>query len=306
MAAAAPEPGVVGMLGDLFTRAVSSPWLWRIAISLAIALVGLWLARVLSRALDRGMARFGVEAILRDFLRNLTYAIALVVVMVAALDSLGVPTTSLLAVLGAAGLAIGLALKDSLSNIASGVMLIVLRPFRAGDHVIAAGEEGIVSEVRIFQTRLRAFDQRMIILPNSQITTAPIINYTSLPTRRLEITVGVGYEDDLKRAQQILMGIAKANPLILADPAPFVQVVSLGESSVDLKLFAHCKNMDFGDARSQLIEAVRNQIIESGLSIPYPQRDLHVYHHNPDGTPLTDIITRSVADDGDVRADGAT
>ena len=275
-------------------------WGLRLLAALLILLVGMWLAKRLSTGLERVLGRAHVDSTLIGFLRNVSYAAMLVLVFVTVLTSLGVPQTSMLAVLGAAGLAVGLALRDSLSNIASGVMLIVLRPFRAGDHVIAAGEEGIVSEVRIFQTRLRAFDQRMIILPNSQITTAPIINYTSLPTRRLEITVGVGYEDDLKRAQQILMGIAKANPLILADPAPFVQVVSLGESSVDLKLFAHCKNMDFGDARSQLIEAVRNQIIESGLSIPYPQRDLHVYHHNPDGTPLTDIITRSVADDGDV------
>lgn len=281
-------------------------WGLRLLAALLILLVGMWLAKRLSTGLERVLGRAHVDSTLIGFLRNVSYAAMLVLVFVTVLTSLGVPQTSMLAVLGAAGLAVGLALRDSLSNIASGVMLIVLRPFRAGDHVIAAGEEGIVSEVRIFQTRLRAFDQRMIILPNSQITTAPIINYTSLPTRRLEITVGVGYEDDLKRAQQILMGIAKANPLILADPAPFVQVVSLGESSVDLKLFAHCKNMDFGDARSQLIEAVRNQIIESGLSIPYPQRDLHVYHHNPDGTPLTDIITKSVADDGDVRTDGAT
>lgn len=281
-------------------------WGLRLLAALLILLVGMWLAKRLSTGLERVLGRAHVDSTLIGFLRNVSYAAMLVLVFVTVLTSLGVPQTSMLAVLGAAGLAVGLALRDSLSNIASGVMLIVLRPFRAGDHVIAAGEEGIVSEVRIFQTRLRAFDQRMIILPNSQITTAPIINYTSLPTRRLEITVGVGYEDDLKRAQQILMDIAKANPLILADPAPFVQVVSLGESSVDLKLFANCKNMDFGDARSQLIEAVRNQIIDSGLSIPYPQRDLHVYHHNPDGTPLTDIITRSVADDGDVRADGAT
>lgn len=281
-------------------------WGLRLLAALLILLVGMWLAKRLSTGLERVLGRAHVDSTLIGFLRNVSYAAMLVLVFVTVLTSLGVPQTSMLAVLGAAGLAVGLALRDSLSNIASGVMLIVLRPFRAGDHVIAAGEEGIVSEVRIFQTRLRAFDQRMIILPNSQITTAPIINYTSLPTRRLEITVGVGYEDDIKRAQQILMGIAKANPLILADPAPFVQVVSLGESSVDLKLFANCKNMDFGDARSQLIEAVRNQIIDSGLSIPYPQRDLHVYHHNADGTPLTDIITRSVADDGDVRADGAT
>jgi small-conductance mechanosensitive channel len=224
----------------------------------------------------------------------------LVLVIITALSAIGVPSTSMFALLGAAGLAVGLALKDSLSNIASGVMLIVLRPFRVGDHVIAAGQEGTVLEVRIFQTRLRAFDQRVIILPNSEVTTAPIINYTSLPTRRMEIAVGVGYDDDLQRAQEILLRIAHENPMVMDDPAPFVQVTELGESSVNLKLFATCKNDDFGDAKSALTQAVRNELIGNGLSIPYPQRDLNVYHHNADGKPLGEVITRSVADDGDI------
>lgn len=300
MAVAAPDPGAVGLLGDLFARAVSSPWLWRIVIALAIALAGLWLARLLSKALDRVMTRFGVEMILRDFLRNLAYAIALVVVLVAALDALGVPTTSLLAVLGAAGLAIGLALKDSLSNIASGVMLIVLRPFRDGDYVQAAGLEGIIEEVRIFQTRMRTLDNRLIVLPNSLITTAPIINFTAKPHRRIDIPVGVGYDDDLKQAKAVLLKLANDHPLVLDEPAPSVIVSKLSESSVDLILLAWTKTKDFGETRSDLTEAVRTEIIGNGLNIPYPQRDLHVYHHNGDGTPLTDIITKGVADDGDV------
>jgi small-conductance mechanosensitive channel len=118
----------------------------------------------------------------------------------------------------------------------------------------------------------------------------------------MDISVGVGYDDDLKRAQQILLDIARNNSLILDDPAPFVQVVSLGDSSISLTLFAYAKNGDFGDAKSQVTEAIRNDIIGNGLNIPYPQRDLHVYHHNADGTPLTEIITRSVTDDGDVKA----
>lgn len=275
-------------------------WGLKLLAATVIFLVGMWLARRLSLGLERVLGRAHVDSTLSGFLRRTSYVAMMVLVLVTALTSLGVNPTSMLAVLGAAGLAVGLALKDSLSNIASGVMLIVLRPFRVGDHVIAAGQEGVVLEVRIFQTRLRAFDQRLIILPNSEVTTAPIINYSSLPTRRMEITVGIGYDDDLKRAQQILLGIAHANPLILEDPAPFVQVTNLGESSVELKLFAFAKNMDFGDAKSQVTESVRTEIIGNGLNIPYPQRDLHVYHHNADGTPLTEIITRSVADDGDV------
>lgn len=277
-------------------------WGLKLVAAAVIFLVGMWLARRLSLGLERVLGRTHVDTTLSGFLRRTSYAAMMVLVLVTALTSLGVNPTSMLAVLGAAGLAVGLALKDSLSNIASGVMLIVLRPFRVGDHVIAAGQEGVVLEVRIFQTRLRAFDQRVIILPNSEVTTAPIINYSSLPTRRMEISVGVGYDDDLKRAQQILLDIARDNQLILQDPAPFVQVVNLGESSVDLKMFAYAKNADFGDAKSQITESIRTDIIGNGLNIPYPQRDLHVYHHNADGTPLTEIITRSVTDDGDVAA----
>ena len=269
------------------------------ALAALIALLGWWLAKWVSRMLYRALSRAGVEPTLAGFLRNLAYAVLLVVVLITAMQKIGVSTTSLLAVLGAAGLAVGLAMKDSLSNIASGVMLIVLRPFRDGDSVQAAGMEGVIEEVRIFQTRMRTFDNRLIILPNSMITTAPIINFTAKPQRRIDILVGVGYDDDLKKAKDILLQIALDNDLVLKQPEPVVQVTRLSESSVDLTLFAWTKTKDFGDTKSQLTEAVRTQIIGNGLNIPYPQRDLHVYHYNSDGTPLTEIITRSVADDGD-------
>lgn len=270
------------------------------ALAALILLAGLWLARSVSRMLERALARGGVESTLAKFLRNVSYAGMVIVVVIASLQKLGVPTTSVLAVLGAAGLAVGLALKDSLSNIASGVMLIMLRPFREGDAVQAAGLEGVVEEIRIFQTRLRTYDNRAIILPNSSITGAPIINFTAKPQRRIDILVGVGYDDDLKLAREILLKIAQDNPQVLAEPAPFVQVSKLGESSVDLTLFAWTQTRDFGETRSQLIEAVRTDIIGNGLNIPYPQRDLHVYHHHADGTPLGKVLAKSVVDDGDL------
>lgn len=276
--------------------------LTRWAIALIILLLGLWLSRWVSRLLDRALQRGGVEATLTGFLRNVSYAIMVVVVVIAALQKIGVPTTSVLAVLGAAGLAVGLALKDSLSNIASGVMLIMLRPFREGDAVQAAGLEGVVEEIRVFQTRLRTYDNRAIVLPNSMITNAPIINFTAKAQRRIDVAVSVGYHDDLRQAREILLALAAANPLILDEPAPSLLVVKLAESGVDLMLHAWCNTRDFGEAKSQLIEAVRTEIFGHGLNIPYPQRDLHVYHHNGDGAPLGDIITRSVIDDGDVPA----
>ncbi|MBB3825681.1 mechanosensitive ion channel domain-containing protein [Xanthomonas arboricola] len=300
--AAAAKPAAVKTAEPAFNWS-TIPWAqyalnWGVA--LLIVVIGMWLAKQLSQWLHRVLSRARVEITLTNFLRNVVYALLLVLVFVSALSQIGVPPTSLIAVLGAAGLAVGLALKDSLSNIAAGVMLIVLRPMRDGDHVVIAGQEGIVDEIRIFQTRVRSFDERMITLPNSTITTAPIINYSTLPNRRLEVTVGVGYEDDLKRAQQLLLQIAKDNPNILESPAPFVQVTNLGESTVDLMLFAYATNGNFGAAKSTTLEQIRNQLLENGLSIPYPQRDLHVYHHDADGKPISELLLKGVADDGDL------
>lgn len=262
---------------------LAQEWGLKLLAAVLIFLVGRWLARRFSTGLDRVMARAGVDATLGGFLRNIAYAVMLVLVIMTALTAIGVPTTSMFALLGAAGLAVGLALKDSLSNIAAGVMLIVLRPFRAGDHVVLAGQEGKVLEIRVFQTRLRASDNRMIILPNSSITTAPIVNYSSWPHRRIEVHVGVGYGDDLKLARAILLDIARDEPLVLDDPEPAVQVSNLGASSIDLDLFAFARNEDYGEARSRIIEAIRDRFRENGIDIPYPRSDLHVFRgHAPD------------------------
>ena len=274
-------------------------WGLKLLGALLILLVGMWLAKRLSAGLERVLGRAHVDSTLSGFLRNVSYAAMMVLVLVTALTSIGVPPTSMLAVLGAAGLAVGLALKDSLSNIASGVMLIMLRPFRDGDSVQIAGLEGTVEEVRIFQTRMRTADNRLIILPNSMITTAPIINFTAKPQRRIDIPLTVRYRDDPARAKEILLAIAAADPLVLKDPAPAVDIARLSESGMDMTLFAWAKTKDVGEAKNRIAEAVRRQLLSHGMSLPLPPRDLHVYHHNADGTPLTEIVTRSVADDGD-------
>lgn len=279
---------------------VAQGWALKLLGAVVILLLGMWLARRLSRTLDRTFERARMEATLRGFLRNIAYAAMLVIVIVAALQSLGVPTTSVMAVLGAAGLAIGLALKDSLSNIASGVMLIVQRPFHVGDFVQVAGLEGTVDQIRVFQTRMRTVDNRSVIIPNSLITTAPIINFTANPQRRIDLGVGVGYEDDLKAARSVLLEVANANPLVLAEPVPEALVTALAESSVNLELRAWVNTADYANARSGLIAAVRNGLVEHGLNIPYPQRDLHVYHRDADGRPLAEVLASSVADDGDL------
>jgi small-conductance mechanosensitive channel len=272
----------------LVVNAMSHQWAWRLLVGIAMAVVGLWLARWLARALDRLMIRFQMEPILRGFLRNLGYAIAVIVIMIAALDFIGVPTTSLLAVLGAAGLGIGLALKDSLSNIASGVMLIVLRPFHSGDHVLIAGNEGIVDQVRIFQTFLHTTDNRLIILPNSQITTAPIVNFSARGDRRLEVDFGLAYGDDLDRARQVMTKLAGENAFVSKKPAPDVIVSALTETRVMLQLRVWVNSNDYPQARSELIEAILPRLESEGLRLPSPTRELHVHHHK--GAAVDDAI----------------
>lgn len=280
---------------------LGTEWGMRLGSALLLLVVGMWLAKSLGRLLSQVLARFGVDGILTSFLGNIARAIGLIVVFIAALDTIGVPTTSLLAVIGAAGLGIGLAMKDSLSNISSGVMLIALRPFRAGDEVQVAGLNGIVEQVRIFQTVLRTFDNRVIILPNSLITTAPITNFTARKTRRVDLTIGIGYEDAIRTAREALLAVARANPRVLADPAPEVLVAALAESTVNLALRAWVATRDYAIAKSELMEAARIALGEHGVSVPYPQRELHVFHHGGadarDGKQALDDATLHSATD---------
>ena len=271
---------LVAMVEELFGFSLEHEWLWRIVLALVLLVVGTWLAKWLARILDRVMMRFQVEDILRNFLRNVAYAIAMVVVFIAALDFIGVPTTSLLAVVGAAGLAIGLALKDSLANIASGVMLIVLRPFHAGDQVQIAGLEGVVESVRIFQTKMFTGDGREIILPNSQITSAPIVNYTVRGERRVDLAVPMAFGEDLASLRSALLQLAKSNARVKSMPAPEVLVTTLGEGTVSLQLQAWVAARDFAQVKSELLEATLADFGRRGLRAPLPQREVHVHHHN--------------------------
>ncbi|MEO8001561.1 MAG: mechanosensitive ion channel family protein [Arenimonas sp.] len=246
-------------------------WLVRGLIAITIAVVGIWLARWVARALEKVLHRFDVEIILRSFLRNLVYAICIIVACIAALDFAGVPTTSLLAVLGTAGLAIGLAMKDSLSNIASGVMLIVLRPFHSGDYVQVAGVEGVVDSVRIFQTFMHTQDNRQIILPNSQITAAPIINFTVRGVRRLDVSVKISYSDDMGLARKTLLGIAKNHAQILSEPLPEVVVAQLADNHVELQLRVWLAATDLGSLKAYLLEHCWQQLSEQGFKTRHPQ-----------------------------------
>lgn len=263
----------------MLTELGQHQWLVRGLIALAIALVGIWFARWVARALERLLQRFEVEPILRGFLRNVAYAAGIIVVCIAALDFAGVPTTSLLAVVGAAGLAIGLAMKDSLSNIASGMMLIILRPFHAGHFVQVAGVEGVVDSVRIFQTHLHTPDNREIILPNSQITAAPIINYSSRGVRRLDLALKINYNDDIANARKILLQIARQEKLIMVEPTPEVVVLTLADSHIELQLRVWLPSGDVAALKAQLLEQCWQQLNSQGFKTAYPQRHMHIHHH---------------------------
>lgn len=247
--------------------------------ALLLFAIGLRIARWISGMAERALTRAQVEATAVLFLRKVAYVVLLVVLILAVLQVIGVPMTSMIAVLGAAGLAIGLALKDSLSNIASGVMLVSLKPFRAGDVVTIAGETGKVEDVSIFQTRLRGADNQTIVLPNSLITSDSIINLTPDTMRRIEVIIGIGYQDDIAVARAAALNEMLSDPRVLAEPPPDVLVYSLGDNGIQLGIRCHVNNADFFVTKCELTERIKLAFDQSGISIPYPQRDLHIFHH---------------------------
>ena len=254
------------------------PWGIRLGIALAIFIVGRWIARWLAGIVRKMMAKSNLDEMLINFLGNIIYTILLLVVVMAALDHLGIKTTSLLAVFGAAGLAIGLALKDSLSNFSSGVMIILFRPFKVGDFIEAGGASGVVEEVRMFATILRTGDNREIIVPNGQIYGGTIVNYSARETRRIDLVFGIGYDDDIAKAKQIMEEIMKQDERILQDPAPSVAMGELGDSSVNFNVRPWVKSGDYWPVRADLLEKIKLAFDANGISIPYPQQD--VYMHN--------------------------
>jgi small-conductance mechanosensitive channel len=268
------------------SQAMEHEWVWRTVGAIAIASVGVWVCRRLLKVLDRLLGRVEMDAILRGFLRNVGYAVGVVVVFIAALDFAGVPTSSLLAVVGAVGLGVGLAVKDSLSNIASGVMLIVLRPFRAGDAVLLGGIEGVVDSVRIFQTHLHTPDNRTIILPNSQITANAIVNFSARGDRRLDVATVVGLDEDLGLARRALLDVARANARVRREPVAEVVVAELTDAKVVLQLRAWVAADGYNAAKVELQEAAWQAFNRAGLRAPVPQRQVHVFHHgNGEGGP---------------------
>jgi len=245
--------------------------------AIAILVLGRLLTTFFANLVKRLMEKSGAERTLTGFVKNLTRISLLTFTVIAALGALGVETMSLIAVIGAAGLAVGFALQSSLSNIASGIMLVVFQPFKVGNYINAAGTSGVVEEIRIFSTILRTFDNRKIIIPNSRITADNITNYSAKETRRIDLEFSVGYNDDLKLTRNILEQIMKDDERILKDPAPEIGILELGESAVNFFVRPWVKATDFWSVKCDLLERVKLTFDDEGISIPYPQRDIHMH-----------------------------
>ncbi|BDQ35215.1 mechanosensitive ion channel family protein [Pseudodesulfovibrio portus] len=249
----------------------------RIVIALVIFIVGRWVAQYLASLVRKVMVKAKVDETLRPFLRNLLYYMMLAMVVIASLSQAGINVTSFLAVLGAAGLAVGLALKDSLSNFAAGVIMIMLRFFNRGDYITAAGESGTVTAINIFNTVLTTPDNKVISIPNSAVLGGNITNVTANATRRVDLVFGIGYDDDLLKAKQTLERIVAEEPRVLKDPAPQIEVSELGDSSVNFVCRPWCNTSDYWGVYFALTEKVKLVFDQEGISIPYPQQDVHLY-----------------------------
>lgn len=249
----------------------------KLIAALLVFIIGKWLAKKLAALFIVVLERNNIDATLTKFLRNIVYYALLTLVVIAAAGQLGINTTSFLTVVGAAGLAIGLALKDSLSNFASGVMLILFRPFRVGDAVTVAGETGSVEEITVFSTILTTPDNQRKILPNSMVASAAITNITANPTRRIDMVFGIGYDDDLRQAEQILREVVQEDSRVLSEPAVTIAVAELADSSVNFVVRPWVKTGDYWAVRFSLIEKIKLALDEAGISIPYPQQDVHMH-----------------------------
>jgi small conductance mechanosensitive channel len=251
---------------------------WKVLAAILIFIIGRWVARVMVRMLRGQMKRREMDELLINFVGNILYAILLLTVVLVAVGSLGVQITPLVAVLGGLALAIGLALQSSLSNFASGIMIIAFHPFTRGNFVEAGGVSGVVQKVGIFQTELKTPDNRHVIVPNSSITSSPITNYSAYDTRRVDLVVGVHYDDDLKLARATIEKVLSQHEKVLDDPAPTIMVLELGDSSVDFAVRPWVNASEFWPVRGELLEQLKVALEEAGCSIPFPQRDIHVFN----------------------------
>ncbi len=252
-------------------------WGARIGVALLIFLVGRWIGQIVAHWAEKGLVRAQLDETLAQFSRTVIATVITVIALIAALTHLGVEVTSLIAVLGAATLAVGLAMRDSLSNFAAGAMLMTYRPFRNGDFVEAGGIMGVVELIGMFHTRMRTTDNREITIPNSRIYGDVITNFTARDKRRVDLDIGISYDDDIRRAKSLIRKILDSDQRLHKEPEPIIWVSDLGDSSVELAIKVWTDTEVFWDVRSDLIETIKRMFDKYGITIPYPQRDVHLH-----------------------------
>ncbi len=261
---------VTAMVTDLTTA-----WGLRVLGAIAVLLIGRALAGRVRRLIRKALRKGDIDETLIPFVTSLSYYLMLAFVVIAALGMMGIQTASIIAVLGAAGLAIGLALQGTLANFASGVMLLVFRPFRVGDFIEAAGTAGVVDAISIFTTSLNTPDNVGVVIPNSAVWGQTIKNFAANETRRIDLVAGISYEDDIGLAVRTIQALM-SDPRVLADPAPTVAVAELADSSVNLVVRPWCKREDYWNLRFDLTRKIKEELERAGCTIPFPQRDVHL------------------------------
>ncbi|GLS92661.1 mechanosensitive ion channel protein [Psychromonas marina] len=247
-----------------------------IAAAIATLVIGMIIAGMISKTFHRILTKRELDPTIVEFVSHMVKYVIVAFVVIAALGRIGVQTTSFIAILGAAGLAVGLALQGSLSNFASGVLIVILRPFKSGEYIEAAGISGSVESVQIFATTLVTPDNKFVVVPNSAILGGNIINYSRKPTRRIDLVIGVSYQADLAKTKAVLESVVKANSLVLKDPGVTVAVAELADSSVNFVVRPWVNGGDYWPVRFELMEAIKNALDEAGIEIPFPQMDVHV------------------------------
>jgi small conductance mechanosensitive channel len=255
---------------------IATDWGIKVIAALAIFIVGRWIAKGLRRGVRRMMEKGGADPIIIGFVGSIVYIALLAFVVVAALGQLGIQTTSFIAILGAAGLAIGLALQGSLANFAAGFLMIIFRPFKVGDFIEAAGVAGVVKDMQIFTTTMKTGDNKTIIIPNAKLSGDNIINYSAEENRRVDMTVGVAYDADLSKVRDVLDDIISKDDRIMSDPPPLVVVGELADSSVNFIVRLWTKSEDYWGVKFETTETIKNRFDEAGIGIPFPQHDIHI------------------------------
>ncbi|HEX9971291.1 MAG TPA: mechanosensitive ion channel domain-containing protein [bacterium] len=251
----------------------------KLLLAIVVLLLGLWLINILVKFIRKAMEAGGTDASLQKFLLSLINILLKALLLISVASMIGIATTSFVAILGAAGLAIGLALSGNLSNFAGGVIILFLKPFKVGDFINAQGHAGTVHEIQVFHTILKTPDNKTIIIPNGILSNGSIINFSTESQRRVDLTFGIGYKDDIKKTREVLLQVANSDPKVLKDPAPAILVSQLGDNSVNFEVRAWCKKDDYWDVYFKMHENVKLAFDKAGVSIPFPQQDVHVYQH---------------------------